>query len=40
MVPLKVVPNLAACGGIFRDSSTATLGCFARNLEVTYAFHA
>jgi hypothetical protein len=33
-------PGLAACGGIFRDSSTATLGCFARNLEVTYAFHA
>jgi ribonuclease HI len=32
--------NMAACGGIFRDSSAATLGCFARNLGVTYAFYA
>jgi hypothetical protein len=32
-------PRLAACGGIFRDSSAATLGCFARNIGVTYAFH-
>jgi ribonuclease HI len=31
---------LAACGGIFRDSSVATLDCFARNLGVTYAFYA
>jgi hypothetical protein len=33
-------PRLAACGGIFRDSSAATLGCFARNIGVMYAFHA
>jgi hypothetical protein len=32
--------GLAACKGLFRDSSTATIRCFAKNLGVIYAFHA
>jgi hypothetical protein len=31
-------PKLTAYSSIFRDSSEATLGCFARNFGVTYAF--
>jgi hypothetical protein len=27
---------LGACGSIFRDSSAATLGCFAKTFGVTY----
>lgn len=30
----------ASCGGILRDKSTATLGCFSKYLGISYAFHA
>ncbi|KAG4920424.1 hypothetical protein D0Y65_047527 [Glycine soja] len=33
-------PGSAACGGIFRDRSVATLGCFFVNLGIASAFHA
>lgn len=33
-------PKVVACFGIFCDSSTPTLDCFAKNLGITYAFHA
>ncbi|MCI34115.1 hypothetical protein A2U01_0055333 [Trifolium medium] len=29
---------MTACDDIFRDSSMAIIGCFAKNLDVTYAF--
>jgi hypothetical protein len=32
--------GLVACKGLFRDSSAATIRCFAKNLGVTYAFQA
>ncbi|MCI71560.1 ribonuclease H, partial [Trifolium medium] len=31
-------PGVAACGGIFRDCSTPTLGSFAKYLGVSYTF--
>lgn len=33
-------PGLATYGGIFRDSSAATLGCFMLPLGINYALHA
>ncbi|GAU46360.1 hypothetical protein TSUD_325020 [Trifolium subterraneum] len=32
--------GVAACGGIFRDSFVATLGCFARHIGISFVFHA
>src|SRR6266487_7107213 len=36
----KGCPGPAACGGIFRDSNAAVVGCFAQNLHISTAFHA
>lgn len=33
-------PGMAACGGIFRDKKSASLGCFASNIGVSYALNA
>jgi hypothetical protein len=32
-------PDMATCGGIFRDCLTSALGSFAKHLGVSYAFH-
>lgn len=32
--------GIAGCGGIFGDKSTATLGCFACNIGISFAFNA
>lgn len=32
-------PGFAACGGIFRDSSGAAMGCFAVNLGIDHSLH-
>ncbi|GAU26294.1 hypothetical protein TSUD_55920 [Trifolium subterraneum] len=36
----KGCPGPATCGGIFRDSNAAVVGCFAQNLHISTAFHA
>lgn len=36
----KGCPGPAACGGIFRDSSAAVIGCFSTNLGIANAFYA